>query len=165
MSGGKITKNIVIGLGALLALVAGIIFWMSVFNQFNKSTAPTVQPVSDVYGSLEKGRWGWAIPTMVGSCSTNPHTIQFQNNNTEAVLHFKSKIYSADGSVTNTALYKIIEKNGNRITMRIVGEKRLDEKGRPVVWDLVMLNENEYVWHRLDWRPGELTSRVHRCTE
>jgi len=49
--------------------------------------------------------------------------------------------------------------------MRIVGEKRLDEKGRPVVWDLVMLNENEYVWHRLDWRPGELTSRIHRCTE
>lgn len=160
MNTNKLAKYGLITAGSIVAIVTSLLFWAVIFQ---KMSSPSIEPVDDVYGALQRGKWGWALAKSDVSCDKNPHTIMFRKNNSEAVLTFQKKLKDADGKEIGDTIYKIVRKNGNRITMKIIGEKRLDENGQPVVWDLVMLNKNEYAWHRLDWSDGVLTSRIYLC--
>lgn len=143
----------------IIIFVISMIIW----GLIAKDSKLKVEPVRNIYSVLQNGKWGWAIPESDLACENNPHSIKFRNNFTEIILKFDNKINSADATVSDTVQYKLISKNGNRITMKMVGEKRIDDKGQPVIWDLVMLNKQEYAWHRHDWKPGALTPRIHLC--
>lgn len=160
MSANRLLVNLSIGAAIAAAIGLGLVFWFWLFGKFNE---PAITPVANVYGALERGKWGWDLGESPVSCEQNPHVIRFREHRTEAVIEFDKKIHSPDGAPTNSVLYKILDRSGNRITMRIVGEKRLDDKGQPVVWDLVLLNEEEYAWHRLDWPRGALTPHIVLC--
>jgi hypothetical protein len=51
------------------------------------------------------------------------------------------------------------------IVLRYEGEERLDSKGRPIVWHLLMTDRNTFYWHREDWADGVTTPPSHRCPE
>ncbi|MGQ7301132.1 hypothetical protein [Marinobacter nauticus] len=106
------------------------------------------------------GLWGWEPSNFPTTCDKNPHTLTFSENGKKAYLEFIKPQGESDENIT---VYSVHEIKGNRITMSIDGEERLDDEGNPVVWDLVLLNKNEYVWHRHDWSFYQFTPPVVRC--
>jgi len=59
--------------------------------------------------------------------------------------------------------YKVLEIGKYYIRTQIEGEKRLDDKGNPQVWDFWILSKDEFVWHRADWEGFAATPPVTRC--
>jgi hypothetical protein len=59
--------------------------------------------------------------------------------------------------------YDIVASTPSRVRGAIRGETRLTDGGRPVVWDLVVIDSNAYVWHRTDWPASGYTPRIIRC--
>lgn len=45
------------------------------------------------------------------------------------------------------------------------GEKRLDDNGKPQVWDFIFLSNDEFIWHRADWKDLAATKPITRCKE
>ncbi len=45
------------------------------------------------------------------------------------------------------------------------GEKRLTADGKPEVWDFIFLSNDEFIWHRSDWKELAATPPVTRCKE
>lgn len=116
-----------------------------------------------VVNALQGVQWGWIRKESSGSCENNPHTITFNVKLTEAVFQFRSPVHGADGKKSDRAVYRILARQGNTITMQIVGEKRLDPQGKPVVWDLLLVDEQTYTWHRKDWPEKAYTPYIHKC--
>ncbi len=69
----------------------------------------------------------------------------------------------ADGTVRDTINYKVLKVEGNVMTMFVEGETRKTASGDPVVWSLVLVDDNRYYWRRTDWEAGSGTSHVLRC--
>lgn len=147
---------------AVLMLVIAIIISLS---EFKKTDIQDIQHAKDVYSLLEQGKWGWVIPNSTLSCEINPHSITFRDNFRKMIIKFDKEINSADGTKTSMAVYKLINKDRNRITLKMVGDKRIDNTGKGVVWDLVVLNQHEYAWHRHDWHVGALTPTIQLCSQ
>jgi hypothetical protein len=75
-----------------------------------------------------------------------------------------SKPYkSPEGKEVRAAVYKVLSINGDTITMFLNGETRRTEGGDPIVWTLVLLNDNAYVWRQTDWPPDGATVPYIRC--
>jgi len=59
--------------------------------------------------------------------------------------------------------YRVGAQRGNRLHLELENETRLDERGEPVTWDLVMLSSDEFCWSRSDWPEDGCTASVFRC--
>lgn len=59
--------------------------------------------------------------------------------------------------------YQILRELPNGLSMSLTGERRLDPSGKPVTWDLIILHQDEYCWHRNDWPEGGCTKPIERC--
>ncbi len=59
--------------------------------------------------------------------------------------------------------YRVLRTIPNGLSMSLVGENRLDATGKPVTWDLILLDQNQYCWRRNDWRPTGCTKSIKRC--
>ena len=51
------------------------------------------------------------------------------------------------------------------IVLQYDGEERLDDKGKPVRWWLIMPDRDTFYWHREDWAAGAVTAASHRCPD
>jgi hypothetical protein len=61
-----------------------------------------------------------------------------------------------------TVRYRVLQSEPN-LRMVIEGETRKTAAGEPVVWDLVLLSNDQFCWHRTDWSPGACTKAIVRC--
>lgn len=59
--------------------------------------------------------------------------------------------------------YQILRDLPNGLRMSLDGEKRLDPAGKPVTWDLMLLDSDQYCWHRGDWPGTGCTKSMDRC--
>ena len=66
-------------------------------------------------------------------------------------------------SGTEEVKYMILAENESIMRMKIEDEKRQTPSGEPVVWDLIVHNENQYCWRRTDWSRNDCTKKVKRC--
>ena len=114
---------------------------------------------------LQGADWGWEDRHSTVSCKNNSHTITFDLGNSQAVFRFKKPIIGADNKFSDTAVYTLLGFGEDKITMRINGEKRLDPDGKPVVWDLIFVNERTYTWRRHDWAEGAHTPYIRKCND
>ncbi len=145
-----------------MIMFAGTVLLSALLGMTGSATsAPVVPP--DVVKALEGGEWGWAKEESEVSCEKNPHTLKFDLARSRVVLQFRKPIHGADGKFSNLAVYKILDSRGKTITMQISGEKRLDHDGKPVVWDLILLNNRTYTWRRTDWPETSHTPYIRRC--
>jgi hypothetical protein len=55
--------------------------------------------------------------------------------------------------------------NGLSIILQYEGEDRLDKKGNPVRWHLLMPDRDSFYWHREDWLNGGVTAISRRCPD
>jgi hypothetical protein len=51
------------------------------------------------------------------------------------------------------------------IVLQYEGETRLDDKGKPVRWRLLMTDRDTFYWNREDWADGGVTAPSHRCPD
>lgn len=106
------------------------------------------------------GNWEWE-----GSdeCKTNPHTLRFTNDLEKMVLSYKHKVHAMEDRYLKTATYTIHKITPKYLTVYIDNEVRKDDKGNDVVWDLVLVSNDEYYWYRHDWDEGKRTKSNFRC--
>ena len=109
------------------------------------------------------GKWGWPVEDIKYNCIGNPHKIQFSTKGNTFTIQFLKPIEKPDGSLSESALYNIISTTDNSITATMEGESRKNKAGELVVWDLILINPNEYTWHRHDWAKNMFTPAVVKC--
>jgi hypothetical protein len=108
------------------------------------------------------GTWGSMIEGKL-SCDTWAETITFSTDRSTATFNATRKYIVAGGKRTNTITYKVLAVRDNAITMSMNEEDRRTKRGDLVVWTLILLDDDEFVWHRTDWPAGETTSPRLRC--
>ena len=108
------------------------------------------------------GTWDWA--GRPGTCRDEPHTLSFTPDGRFMLL----QVVPASPTDTSARVvrYEIRGHTDSTIRAAIVDppETRRTPTGETVVWDLVLINLDEYRWHRTDWREGGMTAPLIRCT-
>jgi len=59
--------------------------------------------------------------------------------------------------------YKILDDDQGFLRVAMEDEPRLDAEGRPVIWHVVLVDDDTYCWGRDDWEPGSCTPVRRRC--
>lgn len=106
------------------------------------------------------GTWDWEGAE--GFCEKNPHTITFSADS--SIMYLTGRQPWSDKDTSRVAVYDLVEHTQNRIQGKIRGETRLDAKGQPVVWDLILTSQDSYQWHQVGWPRYARTKTVRRCT-
>ncbi|MDQ4121492.1 MAG: hypothetical protein M3209_08610 [Acidobacteriota bacterium] len=70
-----------------------------------------------------------------------------------------------DGEEKTDFTYNVLEVGSYYIRAQIIGEKRLTDHGKPVVWDFYFLSNDEFRWRRTDWEQFATTPPVFRCKD
>jgi hypothetical protein len=125
------------------------------------SIGPASAPPHPIFAKVQS-TWG-AEEQSIYSCNREPHNITFSPDFSTALFKVPKPIPMADGTVRDTIVYKVLKAEGNVLTMFVDGETRKTPSGDPVVWSLVLVDDNRYYWRRTDWSPGAGTSPVVRC--
>jgi hypothetical protein len=111
--------------------------------------------------SILSGTWGWVQGE--NTCETNPHEITFSPDRRWMYLKTTHPILTPKGIRESEFQYQILSVTPSAIRMQLEDETRLTDSGKPVIWDLQLLTQNQYRWHRTDWRYGAYTRPVKRC--
>jgi hypothetical protein len=59
--------------------------------------------------------------------------------------------------------YRILSVGESSIRVALENEPRLDPNGKPVVWHIVVVDDETYCWGRDDWPKGLCTPPRKRC--
>lgn len=113
----------------------------------------------DPYAALP-GTWGWAESD---DCEASPELIAFSADRKQMFLSHAPIRENGTREPHRKVSYRILDEFHNGLSMSLGGEDRLDDSGKPVTWDLIMLGQNEYCWHRNDWPQNGCTRSLHRC--
>lgn len=105
------------------------------------------------------GRWDTVHEE---SCS-NYHEVSF-----DAARKTMFNTYANVGWVTEhdsrkVMRYMILDDDKGYLRVTLEGETRLDAEGRPVIWHVVLVDDDTYCWGRDDWHPGSCTPVRKRC--
>ena len=114
--------------------------------------------------SLEEnltGRWDWTTETV--PCGDSAHAIAFSSDGKRMTVTQEQLVVDSTGRDWTVTTYDIVTKTASRVRGAIRGEPRRTDDGLPVVWDLVVIDSNTYVWHRTDWPAWGYTAPVIRC--
>ena len=98
---------------------------------------------------------------MIGSRSQS--TISTGSEAASATFTFTKPFENDDGKTVSAAVYKVLRTKGKGMTLYLDGEKRETAGGDPIVWTLVMIKQDAFVWRQTDWGPGESTVPFVRC--
>jgi hypothetical protein len=108
-----------------------------------------------------RGVWDWeAAPNR---CQENPHSISFPPGGGRMEIRHPKGAVSGNEAPQVVTVYRILAEESRALRMEIIGETRKTERGDLVVWDLRLLSDDSYCWHRTDWPPQGCTGRVLRC--
>lgn len=113
----------------------------------------------DPYQALP-GKWGWEGSN---DCEEAPQEIRFSESGKRMHVSLSPQTEDGPREPRRTADYTVLAPTANGLTMSMDGEDRLDPSGRPVTWDLILLSNDEYCWHRSDWRATGCTKSINRC--
>ena len=106
------------------------------------------------------GKCGWEGSN---DCEEAPLEIGFSRNGKRMHVSHSPQTEGGSREPRRTANYTVLAPTENGLAMLMDGEDRLDPSGRPVTWDLILLSNDEYCWHRSDWRATGCTKSINRC--
>jgi hypothetical protein len=106
------------------------------------------------------GTWGWE-----GSddCAASPQALRFSKDRQHMLISLTPRDEHGQRAARRQASYRILGDLPNGLRLSLAGEKRLDAHGKPVTWDLIILDRDQYCWHRTDWPGTGCTKSVLRC--
>ncbi len=78
-------------------------------------------------------------------------------------LRHEAPVAAFDGTKRREGRYRVLKSTADSVTLELEGETRRQRDGRTVVWELHLLSDTAYCWHRTD-KPGRTCGhRVVRC--
>jgi hypothetical protein len=107
------------------------------------------------------GRWDWKSRSR--PCTDSAHVITFGAGARTMEVRLEERTRAGRGD--DLFVYDVLKITPTRIRGSLRGARRNPDDGKPVVWDLVMFDANEYRWQRTDWAPWNYTGEVVRCSE
>jgi hypothetical protein len=107
------------------------------------------------------GRWDWKSRSR--PCTDSAHVITFGPGARTMEVRLEERTRA--GRTDDLFVYDVLKITPTRIRGTIRGMNRVTDAGKPIVWDLVMFDANEYRWQRTDWAPWNYTGEVVRCSE
>ena len=122
------------------------------------------QPKIEELSNLRKlilGEWAWNIE----NCKKSPQIYSFSADGSKMFVDSgEGLIIGNRNKVLPRVTYNILAEKGNVLRTSVEGEDRFVDISTRVKWDLVMLNINQFCWHRTDWAPHACTKPMSRCT-
>lgn len=134
-----------------------MLLMLALFASFECLGEDSPRTTKDVR-ELAAGTWGFEVEG--ASCSDNPHTLAFSDVGRTMTMQYSVGL---DGNAPTKATYTVLATGVDFIRMRKVDESEKTESGETVVWELLILSEDSYCWHRTDWQPGGCTQPASRC--
>lgn len=116
------------------------------------------QPSSPLFSILE-GRWDDDDPT---TCQSH-RTISFAKGNSKMIMSYSPIGYATENDSRKDFVYVIYEVTDTMIRAELEEEQRLDSNGKPVVWQLKLIDESTYCWGRDDWPSDACTPPRWKC--
>ena len=148
-SNARVRDRMKVKLSALLSIIAvGLVGCAS----HPSSTSP------DVFSALA-GQWDEEDPE---SCK-NPHILSFDDEKTTMFVTYADVGWVTEGESRKVFRYEVLSANQYALRAQLENEPRLDNEGKPVVWHVVLVDENSYCWGRDDWPQGACTPPRRRC--
>jgi hypothetical protein len=106
-----------------------------------------------------KGRWDFAEK----DCA-NAYTVTVAPD--RKTIKFRYATPQIVNGVEKTDFtYDVLEIGSYYIRAQVIGEERLTDDGKPVVWDFYFLSNDEFRWRRTDWEQFATTPPVFRCKD
>jgi hypothetical protein len=106
------------------------------------------------------GQWGWADSN---DCAAYPKVIRFNADREKMFLSLSPVTPDGTREPRRQATYDILRELPNGLSMSLPDETRHDASGRPVTWDLIVMDKNQMCWHRSDWPQYGCTRSISRC--
>ena len=106
------------------------------------------------------GTWTWKK----GECTKDTQVYSFSDDGKAMYLYSKDGVVANEkGDLEVDIVYQILDESRSTIRTIIENEYRETENGKPVVWDMNLINDNQFCWRRADWPRGECTASMYRC--
>ncbi len=106
------------------------------------------------------GQWGWAGSN---DCAAYPKVISFNADQKKMFLSLAPVTPEGTREPRRQATYNVLRRVPDGLSMSLPDETRLDASGKPVTWDLIVMDKNQMCWHRSDWPQGGCTKSISRC--
>lgn len=97
------------------------------------------------------GAWAWSQE----QCTGDPIRISFSDDG--AVMYHQNNegLFLGDRDTPRRqVVYRIVAETDRALRTVIEGEDRRTPEGEPVGWDLILLSQDAFCWHRWDWPQG-----------
>lgn len=105
------------------------------------------------------GAWAWTKE----ECELDPISISFSKDGAMMYHSNRAGLFLGDQSTPKEqVVYRVLGETDGVLRTMIEGEDRRTPDGRVVGWDLVLLAEDAFCWHRWDW-PAECTPPLISC--
>lgn len=122
------------------------------------SEQPDAGPHPDLRKTLT-GSWAWTEE----QCAIDPIRISFSRDGSLMYHRNREGLFLGDkNSRKEQVVYHILEETDRALRTMIEGEDRQTPQGETVGWDLILLSEDAFCWHRWDW-PEECTQPLIAC--
>jgi len=107
------------------------------------------------------GTWDWAdVPAR---CGNDAGTYAFAADGRTLTVEVPAGAYFDTTAAGSRLTYEILAEPAGGLRVRAVGETRRTATGAPVEWEIVMLDQDTFCWHRTDWQAGGCTKPLARC--
>jgi hypothetical protein len=104
------------------------------------------------------GRWGWTR----GQCESAPINVSFSDDGALMYHHSSQGLYLGE-VLKERITYQIYDEGEQILRVIIEGEDRRTDDGLVVAWDLVLIDDSRFCWHRYDWEWPRCTKPLIRC--
>lgn len=116
---------------------------------------------ADLFKSVS-GEWA-VLDEGAVNCDKGTEFISFSEDFSVATFTSTEKYALGAGKESNAITDKVLDVQGNTITMSLNGETRTTAAGQLVVWSLVLVEDKVFVWRRTDWLKSQSTQPRIRC--
>ncbi len=124
-------------------------------------SGPTIRGDADAL-SLLRGDWGWA-----GSeeCRRDPQRLSVAEDRSRLWVDNEQGMSTGEEGdpVLQRFEYRILASGSALVDVELVNETRVDASGRPVTWQIRLIDRDRFCWHRSDWPAGGCTGQIRRC--
>lgn len=111
--------------------------------------------------TLAQNTWAWEHGPE--TCTGLRQKFEIAPDGKTMTIHHSEPIEMSDGSTTSLTNYVVEGGTARVLHTYIPDETRLDEKGAPVKWDLVLIARNRLAWRRADWPEDVTTGMLRPC--
>lgn len=106
------------------------------------------------------GDWAWEPE----HCADDPIRISSSADGREMYHDTKAGLTSGVAiPARQRLLYRVLDSRDSRLRLALADETRQDASGKPVIWELVMMDPDRFCWRQADWPADGCTRPLARC--